>query len=240
MKKYILLVSFALLIPGMSHAEGDPMKSLFVFQQTMANQGNTTAMMKLGEMYEQGLGTKQDFAKAIEMYRKAKAGGHAGADAAIARVMRTRQAHADAARQNKTPSADDKQREQARQRAEAERQAEQERQAQLERQAQQERQAREKARQQALARKRAEQARRDAKARAQAQAQAEQAARAKAAATEAARRAQQQALLQKQRAQAKQQQAAAPQKTDNNNKKDESFKSDPCKGPAARVMSICK
>ena len=145
MNKYILLISFALLVAGLSHAAEDPMKSLFTFQQTMANKGSTTAMMKLGEMYEQGLGTKQDFGKAIEMYRKAKARGYVGADAAIARVIRTRQTLADTSRRRKQQTAEERRRIQERQRAEAEREA------------------RAKARQQALARKRAEQARREGK-----------------------------------------------------------------------------
>lgn len=222
MKIQILLLSFALLVTGVSHAADDPVKSLFVFQQTMANKGSTTAMMKLGEMYEQGLGTRQDFDKAIEMYRKAKAGGHTGADAAIARVVRTRQALAEAARQEKEQAAEEKQRQQARQRAEAERQA------------YLERQAREKERQKvALDRKRVEQARRDAAARTRA----EQAARARAAA-EAERKAQLQARLKKSGTIARQQPAATAKRPASN--KVESFKSDPCKGPAARVMSICK
>ena len=214
------------------------MQSLFSFQQAMANNGSTTAMMKLGEMYEQGVGTKQDLDKAIEMYRKAKAGGHTGADAAIARVLRTKQSLVDATRREKVQAVESKRQEQERQRAEAERQAQAARQAELERQ------AREKAHQEALARKRAEQARRDA----EAKAKADQAARARAAAAaEAARRAQQQAQQEKVRAEArKQQQAKAaaasdvPATNESGTNTAETFKSDPCKGPAARVMSICK
>ena len=202
------------------------MQSLFSFQQAMANNGSTTAMMKLGEMYEQGVGTKQDLDKAIEMYRKAKAGGHTGADAAIARVLRTKQSLVDATRREKVQAVESKRQEQERQRAEAERQAQAARQAE------------------ALARKRAEQARRDA----EAKAKADQAARARAAAAaEAARRAQQQAQQEKARAEArKQQQAKAPAASDvpatneSGTNTAETFKSDPCKGPAARVMSICK
>lgn len=224
MNKYILLISFALLVAGLSHAAEDPMKSLFTFQQTMANKGSTTAMMKLGEMYEQGLGTKQDFGKAIEMYRKAKARGYVGADAAIARVIRTRQTLADTSRRRKQQTAEERRRIQERQRAEAEREA------------------RAKARQQALARKRAEQARREAQARAHAQAQArahaEEVAQARAAA-EARRQAQQQARQQQAvGVHARKQPVLSEKKASDN--KTESFKSDPCKGPAARVMSICK
>ena len=233
MKKQILFLLLALAITGIVHADEDPMKSLFGFQQKMVRTGSTTAMMKLGNMYEQGVGTKQNFDKALEMYHRAKAGGHPGADAAIARVMRTRKGIADAATREKQRIAETKQSEQQQRRAEAEHQA------QLERQAREraEREARAKARQQALARQRAELARlREA----QASAEAERAARARAAATAAAQEnARQQQALQRKKPVATGTKPVAEEKM-GNARKAESFKSDPCKSPAAHLMSLCK
>lgn len=222
MKKYILLLSFAMIISGLAHGADDPMKSLFVFQQKMANRGNSSAMMKLGEMYEQGVGVKQDFDQAILMYRKAKSAGHAGADAAIARVNKTRRELSDKAKQEKEHAAREKRRQQAKKRAEAKRQAEMERQARI------------KARQEALARQRAERKRQEAIAR-------EKAARAQAA-MEAQRLARQQAEQEKEQARLQQASVDKQQtKKDQDTKKSsERFRSDPCKGPAARLMSICK
>ena len=47
-----LLVSLFVVVLAMdvSMAADDPMKSLFMFQQQMADGGNPAAMMKLGEM----------------------------------------------------------------------------------------------------------------------------------------------------------------------------------------------
>lgn len=234
MKKYIILISFALLVTGISHATEDPMVSVFNFQRAMAKDGNTAAMMKLGEMYEQGLGTKQDLNKALEMFKKARAQGYPGANSAVLRVTRERQAHSAAAKRQQQQAAKMKKYQQELQRAEAQRKALEERQAALERQ------ARQKARRAALARQRAqEQARREALARQQAQ----QAARARAAA-EARRQAQEQARLQQEQARLQQEQAQARiQRATTEkkpaSKKHESFKSNPCQGPAARVMSTC-
>lgn len=207
MKKYILVVSLGLLLSGAVAAADDTMKSLFLFQQKMAKSGSTTAMMKLGEMYEQGQGTKQDLDKAIEMYRKAKEGGYADADTAIERVKHAREAQAEAAKHSKAREEAEKHR------AEAERKAEQ-------------------AREEALARKQAEEARREAEAREKA----EQAARAKAAAEARHKAQQKKAQLAKAKAKAEAVAKTAQQPTED----DSGFKSDPCKGPAARVMSICK
>lgn len=44
---------------------------LFKVQLTMAEQGNTRAQYYLGEMHEQGLGTKQDVDEAFKWYAKA-------------------------------------------------------------------------------------------------------------------------------------------------------------------------
>ena len=238
MKQYLSILLLGFMLGGVALAEDDPLKSLFSFQQKMANNGSTGAMMKLGEMYEQGQGTEQNFDKAIEMYEKARAAGHADAEAAIARVKRTRQAQNQAARNEAERAREARRRaEEAKRRAEAERKAEAAR------------KAREAARQQkALAKQRAaeEQARREAAAKAQREAAArssQEAARAKTAA-EARRKAQEQARLKQARAQAEAKTAGKSEATGGEPEQietdDERFKSDPCKGPAARVMSICK
>lgn len=67
-------------------AATDPMVSLFKFQSQMAAAGNAEAMMKLGEMYEEGVGTKQDLNKALEMYKQAQSKGQKEAAKAIRRV----------------------------------------------------------------------------------------------------------------------------------------------------------
>ncbi|HEB86517.1 MAG TPA: hypothetical protein ENI68_05830, partial [Gammaproteobacteria bacterium] len=79
-----LILSLAIATTG--YAASDLMVSLFKFQSKMVAQGNVEAIMKLGEMYEQGRGTKKDFNKALEMYKKALAQGHADAAKAIRRV----------------------------------------------------------------------------------------------------------------------------------------------------------
>lgn len=230
MKKRIIFLLFALAITGIVHAGEDPMKSLFEFQQKMVSTGSTTAMMKLGKMYEQGAGTKQNFDKALEMYRRAKAGGYPGADAAIARVIRLRKALADAARRKKELNAETKQRELQQSRAEAEYRAQQE---QRQARARASREARAKARQEELARQRAELARRRE---ARARANAERAARARAVAA-AKEKARQQAMQTKKPVETRTKPAVVEKK--DNARKTETFKSDPCKGTAARLMSLC-
>ncbi len=84
---YFLLLTACININAV--AADDPMVSLFKFQSQMAKSGNADAMMKLGEMYEQGVGTKQNLDKALEMYRQAQAKGTKGAVAAIKRVEKT-------------------------------------------------------------------------------------------------------------------------------------------------------
>ncbi len=86
MKRLIATLVLSLLISVMSYADNDPMVSLFKFQSQMAAQGNVEAIMKLGEMYEQGQGTRRDLNKALEMYEKAQAQGHADAVKAIRRI----------------------------------------------------------------------------------------------------------------------------------------------------------
>ena len=223
----ILLLSFGIYAGAVQAAE-DPMQSLFKFQEKMAANGSSAAMMKLGELYEQGQGTKQDFDKAIEMYSKAKANGHTGADAAIKRVQKRKKGIVSAAEKKRKEA-------QARERAR--------------KQAQQRRLAAEKA---AKAKAAKEKAQREAQAKKQAQ---QEAARKRAAAeqkrkaelekrrlaAEQRRQDAERARLAKAKADAEAATAAKKaSETKASEEKGEGFKSNPCSGPAARVMSICK
>ncbi|MDY6981338.1 MAG: hypothetical protein SV201_15815, partial [Pseudomonadota bacterium] len=130
MKKYLSIVLLGLMLGGVAMAQDDPLKSLFSFQQKMANNGSAGAMMKLGEMYEQGQGTEQSYDKALEMYQKAREAGHSDAQAAIARVKRAQQAQSQAASQEAERAREARRRaEEAKRRAEAERKAEEARKA---------------------------------------------------------------------------------------------------------------
>lgn len=82
---YSALLSL-ILLPDLTFAADDPMASLFKFQSQMVQQGNVEAMMKLGNMYEEGQGTQQDWNKALEMYRQAENKGNPNAKAAIQRI----------------------------------------------------------------------------------------------------------------------------------------------------------
>ena len=79
---FLLLLS----LPAAWAETEDPLVSLFHFQMRMAEGGNVRAMMKVGEMYENGEGTPRDYRRALEMYRKARTAGAAEAEAAIRRV----------------------------------------------------------------------------------------------------------------------------------------------------------
>ena len=51
------------------------------FQETLqaAEQGNAKAQYNLGVMYDKGLGVRQDYAQAVQWYRRAAEQGYAGA-----------------------------------------------------------------------------------------------------------------------------------------------------------------
>ena len=59
-------------------------KTAFGLAQPRAQAGDIHAMTMLGELYANGLGVKRDYAKAIEWYKKAVAGGDAEAMLALA------------------------------------------------------------------------------------------------------------------------------------------------------------
>lgn len=239
MKKQILILLLSLATTSVAHAGQGPLESLYNFQLQMANNGSTLAMMELGKMYEQGTGTKQNLDKALEMYRRAKAGGQANADTAIARVIRLKKTLAEAARLKQQQLIQQKQRtQQQKQRAEQQKQAEAKHQAQLQREAKARaaRDAKERAHQQALARQRARLARlRDA----QAKANAERAALAREKAAAAAQELARQRAAQRQKAVATGKQQTPVEKKLNTKKKKDTFKSNPCNTAAASLMSLC-
>ena len=57
-------------------AAADNLKSLFNFQTKMAAHGSSEAMIKLGEMCEEGLGTERNEERAREWYQRARDKGH--------------------------------------------------------------------------------------------------------------------------------------------------------------------
>jgi len=248
----LVFLSFLALPPV--QAETDPLVSLFNFQLRMAEGGNVKAMMKVGRMYENGEGTPRDYAKALEMYRRAQALGDPGAAAAIRRV--------EAKRRGKPARAKPPARKQAAQpasrvatqpakaRQEAARKAAQEK---ARREAAARKAAQEKARREAAARRAAqEKARREAAARKAAQEKARREAAARKAAQEkarreaAARRAAQEkadriasANTASPTADRAPETRAAPA-ADAAERETKTFSSDPCKTRAARFLSSCK
>ena len=90
MKRLVATLVLSIGMTAMGYADDDPMVSLFKFQSQMAAQGSVEAIMKLGEMYEQGQGTKRNLDKALEMYKKAEAQGNADAVKAIRRIEKAK------------------------------------------------------------------------------------------------------------------------------------------------------
>lgn len=86
-----------LALPLSLQASDENLKSLFNFQTRMAAQGNTAAMIKLGEMYEEGLGTEKSEEHAQAWYQKARDQGNPDG-----------QAHLDALEQKRERAAKEK------------------------------------------------------------------------------------------------------------------------------------
>lgn len=81
----LILILFVVTTP-VAFSSDDPMKSLFLFQQKMAKNGNFSAMMKMGLMYERGEGVEKSYDNALKMYQQASDAGYAKAKIAIQRV----------------------------------------------------------------------------------------------------------------------------------------------------------
>ncbi len=92
------LVTFLLLLisPLLLHAADDMWDSVFKYQQQMADYGKPEAQIKLGEMYEEGHGTEQNFDIAEQWYRKALGQGEATAEEKLNQLQQRRQQTAEA------------------------------------------------------------------------------------------------------------------------------------------------
>lgn len=88
-----ILVSLLLLLVGTQAASAaeDMWEGVFAYQKKMAEYGNAEAQNKLGEMYEEGHGTAQNFDLAREWYEKAAAQGYAQANERIKRLEQRKQ-----------------------------------------------------------------------------------------------------------------------------------------------------
>jgi TPR repeat protein len=75
MAKVLVFLAALLATPLYAAELGDSYVKLFQMQMQLARGGNAGAQYSLGEMYEQGLGTKEDLKKAFEWYEKAAAKG---------------------------------------------------------------------------------------------------------------------------------------------------------------------
>lgn len=75
MLRHVLVVLFCLVATGAS-AQEDHLSKLFEVHSKFAAMGSAEAQFKLGQMYEEGQGTKADIAKAREWYGKAAAQGY--------------------------------------------------------------------------------------------------------------------------------------------------------------------
>jgi len=83
----IVLLTFLLITgPSLSFSAEDMWSSVFEYQQKMAGYGNPEAQVKLGEMYEEGHGTEQDFDKARQWYQKAASQGYAPAKKKLSKL----------------------------------------------------------------------------------------------------------------------------------------------------------
>ncbi len=246
-RRLSLILVLLVAIASAAFAAGDPLKSLFLFQKQMAETGVTSAMMKLGEMYEHGEGVEQSNANALLMYQKAYYAGYEKAEPEIKRLQKLNIKSSNKSKK-KNKSSDNK-------RATKKRQQEQQRNVATREQAKAV--AKQKANKAARNKALQERLAKDKLVRARA-AQAAKAAKVKAAKARAARiRA---AKLKAQRiARAKAQKAAklkAAQTTaesdvqpeiieivedeETQNTDEQGFKSDPCKSKAARLLSICR
>ena len=122
---FILLPLLLLFAPAVPAAEGDdPYVKLFKVQQGMAEKGDPLAEFYLGEMYQEGLGTKADLDQAIFWYKRSAAKGNAFAKRRLADIERE-QAGAEKAKQSAAERAREAAEVKAQQKAEADAKAKQ-------------------------------------------------------------------------------------------------------------------
>ena len=222
-------------ISSAAFAADDPMKSLFLFQQKMADNGSAPAMMKMGKMYERGDGVKKDYDKAIKMYQKAHDAGHAKANAALKRLKNIK---------NKSANINNrkaKKKEQERRRALAkEKQRKQQKVAARKKAQAAKKAANEKAIREAKKKEKSAKLANEAKAKKLREAKAKKEAKARAALKLKAKAAKDAKAKSAREEKARAIRIAAEKKRQETKNPKEGFKSDPCKGKAARLLSICR
>ncbi|MBI3575715.1 MAG: SEL1-like repeat protein [Gammaproteobacteria bacterium] len=122
---FILLPLLLLLAPAVPAAEGDdPYVKLFKVQQGMAEKGDPLAEFYLGEMYQEGLGTKVDLDQALFWYKRSAAKGNALAKKRLADTERE-QTEAEKAKRRAAERAREAAEARAQQKAEADAKAKQ-------------------------------------------------------------------------------------------------------------------
>ncbi len=124
--RFLFLFPLLLAVaPTALAAEGDdPYVKLFKVQQGMAEKGDPLAEFYLGEMYQEGLGTKADLEQALFWYKRSAAKGNALAKKRLADIERE-QAEAEKAKQRAAERAREAAEARAQQKAEADARAKQ-------------------------------------------------------------------------------------------------------------------
>lgn len=124
--RFLFLFPLMLAVtPVVPAAEGDdPYVKLFKVQQGMAEKGDPLAEFYLGEMYQEGLGTKADLEQALFWYKRSAAKGNALAKKRLADIERE-QAAAEKAKQRAAERAREAAEARAQQKTEADTKAKQ-------------------------------------------------------------------------------------------------------------------
>lgn len=91
-----LLITLVLLFSAAPALADDMWDGVFAYQKKMADYGHPEAQVKLGEMYEHGNGTEQDYGKAKEWYQKAADQGFEPAKQKLAGLEERRKQAAEA------------------------------------------------------------------------------------------------------------------------------------------------
>jgi len=74
--RFTLALVILLQLPTLVLAQQSSWSNVLKFQTKMANAGNASAQLILGEMYEEGRGVQKNYTTAFKWYRKAEKTGH--------------------------------------------------------------------------------------------------------------------------------------------------------------------
>lgn len=85
---HTLLAIALCALPVAVEAADNNFQSLYNFQSKMAAQGSVEAMIKLGEMHEEGMGTEKSDEQARQWYQKARDKGHPEAQQHLDNLVR--------------------------------------------------------------------------------------------------------------------------------------------------------